>query len=326
MEENELTEVFEQDGVSEVPSAMLGEELVFGAVGPRGSGKSMFIAYLGLLSMAGGARCYSNFPVGGCIPPGRRGKEIHAMPLDPSDLYGMAKKLSGAMVLLDEVQYLGDARSSMSTGNRLLGYLSMQIRKRGMSMAFSCQDLSWVDRRLQFQCDVLAVCSDASKTAWGREEQPHLRRGELVFVELRDWSGFVTGTPWREKAMPFGTITLNGKLLWSLFDTRNVIEMSQAFTKVEVEKTVYDVSFRPSGDGAAGPVDTKVLNRSSADCEFHRVVDDLRAHNTGFVPAEKFRDFLQERGVPLSSRSVGAKLAQLGVPKTKVSGELYYEF
>lgn len=109
---------------------------IYGCIGLPGSGKTLFLTILGYKAFWAKHKIMSNYKL--------------AFPHERLNLEKLSKfKISNVLLLLDEAYNLVDSRRSTSLVNRLASYLVFQVRKRNISIAYSCQYFMSVDIRLR---------------------------------------------------------------------------------------------------------------------------------------------------------------------------------
>ena len=226
-------------------------EYVIGCVGPRGAGKSTVLAHLGLTQMAQGGDVRSNMPISGEFAEGK----FEAQPLTTDALFSFGNDFRRLLAILDEMQFYTEARESGTNRNKLINWLNVQIRKKEMSIAYSVQCFEWIDKRWQFQTDILIHCQDLAHTWWGREN--HVARGEQLCLRYFDLSGAKTGRSARIYGKAYRQVRLYGKPLWGYFDSYAVIGMDEAFQRWTIRREEREIS--RGGNGHQTQIDVSEL-------------------------------------------------------------------
>lgn len=216
----------------EIPSVFspMEQELVFLLTGPRGSHKSLGASYIGISEMSQETTVYSNLPIDTHdnftdLP------RLQSLELDIVTLYSRGKDIDyGALYILDEFDKICAARwSSTSNINRVLDWLATQIRKFGTSFILTAQNFFHIDSMWRDQIDIVIFCEDLYHTPWGKKKG--LVRGELGFIKCYDKSGFEFGTsndPYTNPyAEPYAAYYIQGKPLWSTFDTKRLLGIDE---------------------------------------------------------------------------------------------------
>lgn len=296
---------------------MARQEMVIAMTGARGSGKSLMLAYVGLMAMSDGIKVYSNFPVSGEFQDGR----FEAEGLDILALYQFDARFDHSFLLIDEMQFSADARRSGSNANRLLNFVGNQLRKKSLSIAYSVQNFAWVDNRWRFQTDLLIKCRDLCHSPWGKENG--VARGEQFFLQFFDLSGVVTGTPFSDSQRSFRKMRVFGKPLWPMFDTQSLVSFEEAFRSYEMAPERYRVgpvggnggegSGLPAPDLTAYPV----LPRGQAQQYLGEVLAGLREQGHETVRASMLTEILTKNGVPLDPGQLGKSLRSMNVPSKR---------
>lgn len=137
-------------------------QLVIGFVGSRGSGKSCGMAAIAILEwLLRGQRVWSNMPIGIKVKYGDCQKVFTSEPLEQLDLLDLEGGLYGGLAVVDEANMsVAEANRASSSANLDFSYAIQQIRKRGLSVLWTCQGFGWVDNRLRWQTDFVVTCRD----------------------------------------------------------------------------------------------------------------------------------------------------------------------
>jgi len=259
---------------SESVSHLGRRSMVVGAVGPRGSGKTLLLVLLSLIDMARGRQCNSNVKIKGAMrKQGGKVIDVESQDLTFVQLVTMAEELRNATVSIDEINMLFDAMSFQSTGSKLFNAFMQQIRKRGNALYYTTQNFRWVDNRIRFQTDLLVQCMDMYHTPYGKEAG--LQRGEVISLITRDLSGWLTGKPYDKDENPQSFhSTMEGKPLWDYYDTEHVISPFEGMMQINLlkRKMNMDVSgfagfHQASGDEQGSLLDYNTLDQSGATDE-----------------------------------------------------------
>jgi len=205
-------------------------DYVVAFVGPRGAGKTLSMSYLAIRDMLAGRPVFANYDI--------HWNGHRSQPLDTADWLTLSSKLDGATICLAEIQLWADSRRTLTVMNRLLGYLTMQTRKRAMSFYYTIQEFSWLDARLRWLTDVLIFCQDVAPTPWGRQNK--LERGTLINWLVYDLSGLISGKPYQL----LGRLRLKAKPLWQAYDSYQTFEPWEGFSKVSVKADEYVIDAR----------------------------------------------------------------------------------
>lgn len=301
----------------------LGESSVISCSGLRGSGKSLTLAYLICKALAIGMTVFSNLNVRFCLRRYDGSMEkLSSLPLDWNALYKMDEGLSNGAVVIDELQYFGDSRKSGSVKNQILNSVIMQVRKRELDFYYSVKNLKWVDVRLRFETDFEFACEDAHRLYPAQARN----KGEIIMWRFRELSGILTGHTWDERAEGDGNRGYLGSRheqvyqfdafpFWWVYDTKDVVSLEDAFTKVRLD------------------LDERVIsNKPQRQAEFIEVltknIEDLRAGGLHSMGCEDFaRGISEQMGRVVTTREIGQYRNRLGFGKRKKhDGSSFYEF
>lgn len=212
------------------------DSMIYGYGGVRGSGKTRCLAVLAIKFMSLGFPAWLNFPVE-CIvlmPDGER-RHVQSQMLDLKALLSSPHDYKGGLVGLDEIQYYADSRLSMSVKNRMVGYEIMQIRKMGLSFAYSVKWLRWAEPRVRQETDWWYQCREAY---YCNDDIPG--KGEKIYINGWEVSGITTGrqldpdSPLEWQKSPDVQKELYFKPLWGCYDPNYVIDIYQAIQQLQV--------------------------------------------------------------------------------------------
>jgi len=227
--------------------------IVTGITGPRGSGKSLLLAYLQVMNMKHGRRVVSNIDIGG--PVKRYGKivEVKSETLSFDALLSLSDALEECVVAIDEINLWFPSMRAMANANRIAGILAQLIRKRNISLCYTTQNFKWLDNMIRWQTDLLISCQDVFHTPAGKEEG--IGRGEYIRFVAIDRSGYLTGVPY-DISGKYNTGILEAKPVWSYYKTKHVVDPWEAMSKVELKRKTKVVDITGVGGeepgGAAG--------------------------------------------------------------------------
>jgi len=205
-------------------------EYVVAFTGPRGAGKTISMTFLALRDLLAGREVLANFEI---EKDGYRSK-----PLMLEDWVSLPESLQGALICIDEIQLWADSRRSMALLNRLLGYLTMQTRKRNLSLYYSIMDLNWIDSRLRWLTDIEIRCQDLFFSPWGKEKG--LERGELIKWTPIDITGVISGKPGKQLLPRL----LRAKPLWNCYDSFKPVDVWGGFTQIRVKSSQLVIDLR----------------------------------------------------------------------------------
>lgn len=284
-----------------------GDSLVIGAIGPRGSGKSLILCMFGLLYKNSNIPVFSNIPIGGTFGDNGNSTTVKCDDLSADALWRFDEKLNGALVIIDELQeFGGNSQEHQSVKNKLLNRLAIQIRKKSISLVYSIQSFNWVDNRLRFQTDCLIMARDMSHTDYGREH--FYKRGHWSTYEFRDMSGFITGHSWDENPVPFGTINIHGKLLWPYFDSFSIVGEDEMFKKIQLKKEVYVLG--KEGEEIQGYSGQQFNIKQKVK----EAVDEYIKRGEQYIPIDSLQNDL---GGYVNKHTIGTVMSELGLRSTQ---------
>lgn len=221
---------------------------IMAITGARGSGKSLALAYFGVLDLMRGKTVWSNMPIK--ISP-KLSKiwnvpKLESKPLDLDAFYTLDAGLAEGTICLDETQNLSDSRTSMSLKNRILNAMIAQVRKRSLKIYYTVQDINWVDQRLRFATDIELKCFDLAYSPWGF--QRHIDYGLYIRFDYLDLSGYMTGKSYFQTYRPYKTQQFKGRNIWECYDSRKVTNLEEAFTSIELDLKRRKISNKDDND------------------------------------------------------------------------------
>lgn len=298
---------------------------VIAVTGPRGAGKSLLLCQLGCKALAAGIPVWSNMKISFTLEDhDHKVRHLESEPLDLETLYRLGEDVSGGIIIMDELLYYADSRQSGRVGNRILYYALRQSRKRQLSFFWSSFSMGQVDLRLRAETDLEFRCSDASKTPWGLRET-QLVPGEMVFVDVLDLSGALTGRPlFGKKFYTYADIMqfrLYGKPFWNCYNTAEIVDHMEASRPIDLELTprrLGDKSFQHMAErGLVAQTAQRFIDRGEL------VIPALTFWDTAGVSSEQRKQlgkYRNELGIRMfrSSKGGGAYFLDLsdftGVP------------
>lgn len=136
---------------------------VLGFIGMRGSGKTcsaIMVAACDFLFR--GLPVWSNVPITIRVCYRDAEKIFTSNDVEELNLLDLNEDYGGGAVLFDEVNMEAAESTRFSSGANLqFAYAMQQIRKRQLSLIWTCQGWSWLDGRLRWQTDFCIACRDA---------------------------------------------------------------------------------------------------------------------------------------------------------------------
>jgi hypothetical protein len=290
-------------------------EYVIAYVGSRGSGKSLALSWSALMAMIGGMECHSNIPI---LAGGDDYNEgiLEATPLNTLELFSFSERMKNAYLVIDEFQMFAASKDTMTNKSRLFGWLGQQIRKRGLTIGYSVQDIKWIDGNWQYQTDIIVQCRDLYHTPWGREHG--LGRGEEIHLAYWDKSGKKTGMQYQATGRPFYECNLYSKPVWDWYDSFAHIGMDEAFRRFEIARQTYVVGqTKPDGgEEYSLPADmdfSSIQPQVDGQAIVGAIVQKLRQDGVEKIDATDFRRLAREGGCADSPIRLGQHMASQGV-------------
>ncbi|GAH46232.1 unnamed protein product [marine sediment metagenome] len=220
------------------------ESLVTAITGPRGSGKTLLMTFLGIIDMKRGHQCLANYPIKGEVK--RRGKPatVESLPLDFETLLELNENLQRCVCCIDEINLWFASTRWMTHGNRIFAIFMQLLRKRQMSLYYTTQNFKWADPTIRWQTDLQIACQDLFHTPQGKEEG--VRRGEFIRFIAIDRSGYITGVPY-EVSGSYSTGILDAKPIWKYYNTYEALDPWEALSKVELKRPTLTVDLTGKG-------------------------------------------------------------------------------
>lgn len=137
--------------------------IVLGFIGMRGSGKTCSAVMVAVSDfLLRGMPVWSNVPITVRVVYRDAEKIYTSNNLDDLDMLDLTEDYGGGCVLYDEVNMEAAESTRYASGANLkFAYAMQQIRKRQLSLIWTCQGWSWIDNRLRWQTDFCIACRDA---------------------------------------------------------------------------------------------------------------------------------------------------------------------
>lgn len=299
------------------------------ATGPRGSDKTLYATSVACERLVKsfcaqtwpdkvpsylGGPVYSNYPVGFKFYLGnRRTVYLETLPLNMEAMITFDEELRHSWVFIDEIDIWADRQDWQSVTSRLLAKVFQQIRKKKMSLFATIQDLNWLNKRLQFQADIIIKCREAAFTPWGRANG--LEMGEIGFLNFMDKSGVLTGYTFDETGKIFQRV-FKGKKYWNCYNTEYEFDVLASSVQYKLKKTVKEIDLTGNGDGEYPEMKSE---RKEHDMVLLAdLAAELTERNHGEITKPDFRRMAMDRGLKSTTMySIEKYLSQIGV---KVSG------
>jgi hypothetical protein len=249
---------------------------------------------------------------------------LQSLPLDWNLLYKMDAGLANGAVVIDELQYFGDSRKSGSVKNQILNSVIMQVRKRQLDFYYSVKNLRWIDVRLRFETDFEFACEDAHRLY--PAQAPN--KGEIIIWKFRELSGILTGHSWDDPRVEtdwdksyFGQsrreqkIQFTGFPFWFIYNTKDVVSLEDAFTKVRLDLTERVISDKPQKQAEFVDI-------------LKQTIVDFKAAGVKEIDCSQFAAGISDCvGRNITPREIGKYRGRIGLEKKKRhDGSYYYTF
>jgi len=117
--------------------------VLFAIVGELGAGKTLTLTYLAWRNHLRGRKIYANY-------------RLYGIPFVPIKSVEELDAIRDGFCAFDELWIWLDARASGSKKNRIIANILARSRKRGLTIAFTSQTLTQVDRRIREVIDFTA--------------------------------------------------------------------------------------------------------------------------------------------------------------------------
>lgn len=213
------------------------DAVMIGFGGPRGAGKTMSLAFVGIKARALGLPVWSNVPIKfHYIDYKGTFMTLESKPLLFKDIFALSDELQGGWIIIDEYQYFLPSGGWNATQNKLINAFNDQIRKNSLSIAFSSKTYRRIDITGREETDLWIDCHDAyfSDNGYTRKQ-----KGEVIYWNIMDMSGVWTGRMFEHYPV-IHRRRLFSDILKGSYDTRKRIDFIEAMrgVKLDLEKTV----------------------------------------------------------------------------------------
>lgn len=175
--------------------------MIIGIEGGLGSGKTILMVRYLVKDSLKGHDVYSNFKL----------KKIDYKPLDVMEILELDKGsviLNDMSIGIDEFTVFADCRTSITKLNRMISYFILQTRKRNVTLYYTTQDITMIDKRIANHTDIRIV-ADKIKDENGKEIE-NLRK--YYIYDLRDMRHF-----------KYRTLVIDISKYFDFYDTNEVI-------------------------------------------------------------------------------------------------------
>ena len=138
--------------------------LVIGLIGMRGTGKTAgAVEIVSCDYLLRDKPVWSNVPIEIRVVYKDAEKIFQSIPLEELDMLDITMDYGDGCVFYDEVNMeAAESTRFSSSANLQFSYAVQQIRKRKLSLIWTCQGWNWIDNRLRWQTDFVVACRDAS--------------------------------------------------------------------------------------------------------------------------------------------------------------------
>ncbi|MDD5094053.1 MAG: hypothetical protein PHV74_06720 [Dehalococcoidia bacterium] len=188
------------------------EDWTIGVIGPKGGGKTLWLARNVVVALAAGLPTYTNLTM---KEDGLNRRGITARPgsLDVEDLLKFDEKLYAAFIGIDEISTWMTSLRAMSTTQIVMVNWFGQTRKDLKKIMWNAQVSKLPPRAVMANTDLLIYAQDYSFTEWGTDHG--LDRGFIIALNIKDQSGYFTGRP----GMTWGRLYHQADRLRDVFHT-----------------------------------------------------------------------------------------------------------
>lgn len=230
--------------------------IVFGLIGPRGSGKSVgAVQYAVIDYLLAGKTVWSNMDIELNVRYRDCNKVFRSEPWEKAalmDINDFETKYSNGLILIDELNIvMGDARRSMSNAALWFSYMLQEVRKRQINICYTLQSEDWADSRMRWQTDFYAACLDLALLRQTNQEHDLGRKSRW---RMHDMSGLVTGEIQhaegydRNKVASYGDFFVWNTPFWGVYNSGQIQRYEKYDpTKANISEdklTIDEVTFR----------------------------------------------------------------------------------
>lgn len=284
------------------------QSIVYQATGIRGSGKTLLLTRMAIEYMViHKQRVLSNFHIHGEVEWEGEKVKFESEPFDVKSLALMQRAEVPILLIIDELPLFALNRTAMSINNRILALALTQIRKRHMSLAYSCQNENMADKWIAFQNDVRLECRDLFKLNPAESMKHGVKPGERIFVRVFNVSGIL---PFSMKQTRH--FWLNGSSMFPYYDTWEEIDLLEALTPTKLELG-YNVISR---------TDLAPQNYGEGIAE---LVEHYRDQGLEKISSDDFWKAAKQKGIDGQPKGLGHVLRQLGVKYHSTRKGNYYD-
>jgi hypothetical protein len=215
------------------------------ATGPRGAAKTLYMSskvcnrllkkyLMEKLHGATNIHVWSNYPAGFWYNSPIENKPVwlETEPLNMEAMMLWDDDFCNGWAFIDEMDQWYDRQEWSAVSQKLMNKGMTQIRKKKLSMVGTVQDLGWINKRGQFQTDIIISCRELAFTPFGRKVGLNL--GELSSLSIMDKSGVLTGYTYEESGRVIKK-RFKGKRFWNTYDTNFQFNPLDTMTKYKIK-------------------------------------------------------------------------------------------
>lgn len=216
--------------------------LVFGFVGPRGSGKSVGASALAIIDfLLDGKTVWSNMDIEITVKYRDCEKVFRSEPLDKAslmDINDFEANFADGLIMIDELNIeIGDARRSMANQMLWFDFMLQEVRKRKMNICYQLQAEEWAGNRSRWQTDFYIVCRDRAFMGNSPKSEDI---GRFSRWRIHDMSGIVTGElkwadGYHKRIDHFAELTFWNTPFWNCYNTGQ-IQKYQKYDPAKAQK------------------------------------------------------------------------------------------
>lgn len=287
---------------------------MIGIFGGKGSGKSLFAAYLAQLWHKQDGREILYFP--------NDFNHVSGEPITLVEMFGGSEKMRGKIVIWDEAQILLNKFRAASTANRTLIGFMQQVRKQGVFLIYTSNAPNQLDKGLAEQTDFHAYCKkyeDPRCKAWARKPgraRAHLKAcNDWMRIHWVDTAG-KTGADrrHRDNRRRVGERLPGILRYYGLYNTYASVSPQEiaAFDKDAIQEAVEE---QKSGES----FDDFVLSVRQW------IVEAVEQGAKRAVPATMAKTLSEQTGEKISAERLGRALRRLGLARKRSAGGVSYE-
>ncbi len=163
---------------------------------------------------------------------------------------------SGLIVSCSEIQNFMGSEVSGAVFARLVNRVMATRRHYKLSFDYNVQNWMWVHNRIRWLTHLLTICYDLSWSSWGKAER--VERGEVIQLTTFDCKGFYTGKPFSM----MGVKVLRARPIWPYFYSEMPIDIFAGEKKWLLKKPVETLDLATMNDIHGASPMGQAINRS----------------------------------------------------------------